>query len=229
MITSWWLGAVSVFWLGVLTSVCPLPLAGNLAAVALIGRQVDSPRRIVLSGIAYAGGRVVVYVVLGALIVPAAISAVDVSKVLQFYVNTLLGPILILAGVLLLGLIRIPLPKPSRAERWQGRSANGFWSPALLGLLSALFFGPVAAALFFGSLIPLSVAHRSPVVFPIIYGLGTGLPALIIGPASGMGARWVAEASGVVTQIGRWVRSVAGVLFVIVGVFLTLKRVLAFW
>jgi len=227
MTASWWLGAVSAFWLGILTSISPCPLATNVAAVTYIGRQLGSPRRIILSGVMYAVGRIATYGILGALIVASVISAVGVSDILQSYVSKLLGPLLVLTGMLLLELISIPLPNLPWAQRWQGRATGGLFTPALLGLLFALAFCPVSAALFFGSLVPLSVAHRSPVAFPILYGLGTGLPVVLFGLGLGLGAHWVAGAFNRLTQIERWARRVTGVVFVIVGVYLTLKYIFA--
>jgi cytochrome c biogenesis protein CcdA len=229
MSESWWLGAASAFWLGILTSVSPCPLATNVAAVTYIGRQLGSPRRIILSGLMYAVGRIMTYGVLGALIVASVISAVGVSDILQSYMSKLLGPLLVLTGMLLLELISIPLPGLPSAERWQGRAAGGLWTPALLGLLFALAFCPVSAALFFGSLIPLSVAQRSPIAFPILYGVGTGLPVVIFGLGLGLGAHWVAAALNRLAQIERWARRATGAVFIAVGIYLSLKYIFALW
>ena len=55
----------SAFWLGVLTSISPCPLATNLAAISYVGRNAGSPGQVILSGLLYTLGRVLVYVVLG--------------------------------------------------------------------------------------------------------------------------------------------------------------------
>ncbi|UCE61624.1 MAG: sulfite exporter TauE/SafE family protein, partial [Phycisphaerales bacterium] len=97
---------VSAIWLGILTSISPCPLATNIAAISFIGRRVDSPRAAVTTGLLYALGRTLVYVLLGTLLVSSLLSAPTVSHLLQKYMNKLLGPILILVGMLLLGLIQ---------------------------------------------------------------------------------------------------------------------------
>ena len=38
-----WIGIASAFWLGILTSISPFPLATNLAAVSYKGRDVGRP------------------------------------------------------------------------------------------------------------------------------------------------------------------------------------------
>ena len=46
----------SAFWLGVLTSISPCPLASNVAAISYLAKEVDRPRRVLLSGILYSLG-----------------------------------------------------------------------------------------------------------------------------------------------------------------------------
>jgi cytochrome c-type biogenesis protein len=226
MIESYWLGAVSAFWLGILTSISPCPLATNIAAVTYIGKQLDAPRRVVGSGIVYALGRMATYVVLGVLLVASVASASRLSDVLQSYISKLLGPVLVLVGMVLLDLISLRLPMIGSSEKWQRHAkSGGIWSAGLLGLIFALSFCPVSAALFFGSLIPLSVKQGSYVVYPALYGFGTGLPVIVFGIGLGLGAGWVAQALHRLTQIERWTRYVTGVVFIAVGIYLSLKYI----
>ena len=226
MIESYWLGGASALWLGILTSISPCPLATNVAAVTYIGRQVGTPWRVVGSGVAYAAGRMVTYAVLGALLVASIASASGVSNLLQSYASKVLGPLLILVGMVLLDLIALRLPGLG-AGKWQERAAGGIWGAGLLGLVFALSFCPVSAALFFGSLIPLSVKQNSLAAYPLLYGLGTALPVLVFGIALGVGARWVAQALHRLTQIERWARYVTGVVFIGVGVYMSLVYIFA--
>jgi cytochrome c biogenesis protein CcdA len=221
MMESYWLGAVSAFWLGILTSISPCPLATNIAAVTYIGRQVERPWRVVGSGVAYAAGRMATYAVLGAILVASIASASRVSDLLQTYASKILGPLLILVGMVLLNLISLRLPGLGTGK-WQERAAGGIWGAGLLGLVFALSFCPVSAALFFGSLIPLSVKQSSSVAYPLLYGLGTGLPVLVFGIALGLGARWVAQGLHRLTQIERWLRYATGAVFIAVGIYLSL-------
>ncbi len=225
MIESYWLGGASAIWLGILTSISPCPLATNIAAVSYIGRQVGSPWRVVSSGIAYSAGRMLTYAVLGAILVASIASASRVSDLLQSYASKALGPLLILVGMVLLNLINLRLPGLG-ARTWQERAAGGIWGAGLLGLVFALTFCPVSAALFFGSLIPLSVKQNSSVAYPILYGLGTALPVLVFGIALGVGARWVAVGLHRLTQIERWARYATGAVFIGVGIYLTLVYIL---
>lgn len=221
MIESFWLGAVSAFWLGILTSISPCPLATNIAAVTYIGKQVERPWRVVSSGVAYAMGRMVTYALLGAILVASLASASRVSDLLQTYASKILGPLLILVGMVLLDLINLRLPGIGTGK-WQDRAAGGIWGAGLLGLVFALSFCPVSAALFFGSLIPLSVKQTSPIAYPLLYGFGTALPVLVFGIGLGVGARWVAQGLHRLTQIERWLRYATGAVFIGVGIYLSL-------
>jgi cytochrome c biogenesis protein CcdA len=160
---------------------------------------------------------------LGVILVNALLSVIGVSDLLQRYMNKVLGPFLILAGMVLLELISIRIPGIATSTDWQLRTARrGVLSAGLLGMVFALSFCPVSAALFFGSLIPLSVDHGSSVLFPSLYGLGTGLPVVIIGLGLGMGAHWVGSLFNRLATIERWARRITGVVFVLVGVYLSL-------
>lgn len=218
--------AASALWLGVLTSVSPCPLATNVAAISFVGRRVGSPRQVLASGLLYAAGRSLAYAVLGALLVFSLLSASDVSLALQKHMNRVLGPVLILVGMVLLDLLPIPLPgrgPADRARKWAEH--GGAWGAAALGAVFALSFCPLSAALFFGSLLPLAIRSESAVLVPAIYGLGTGLPVLVFALALGAGAGSVAGIFRRVSQAERWARVVTGVIFIGVGVTYCLVHV----
>ena len=172
-------GAVlTALWLGLLTAMGPCTMTTNLLAVAYIARRLNRPRSVVFSGLWFTAGTVAGYAGLGVLVVAGVLSMPAASHFLQKYMNELLGPALILAGVFLLGLLEIPAKRDvSRvAEKLAGRGDAA--GAAALGLVFALTFCPVSAALFFGSLIPLSLKTHSTVALPALYGLGTGIPVL---------------------------------------------------
>ena len=171
----------TALWLGILTSISPCPLATNLAAVSYISRELHSPWRTVMSGILYALGRCLAYMVLAWLIVRTLLEVPAVALFLQSTMNRILGPLLIVVGVFLLGLFRLP----SLGGNWTARlgervSRHGVWGTLLLGALFALSFCPVSAALYFGSLIPIAMERQSAVILPLAYGIGTGLPVLVL-------------------------------------------------
>ena len=214
----------SALWLGILTSISPCPLATNIAAVSFLGRRVDSPRTVFGGGLLYALGRAAAYVALGALLLAGLTSAPGVSSFLQRHMNSIVGPLLILVGLFLLEVIHLRLPALGRVgERLKDRlGARGMWGAAPLGALFALSFCPVSAALFFGSLLPLALQSESPVLIPTAYGVGTALPVVLFAVLIALGARGLGLAFKRVTVIERWVRRAMAVIFIGVGVYMTL-------
>ncbi len=220
------LAAASAFWLGVLTSISPCPLATNIAAISFIGRRLESPRRVLIGGLLYTLGRAVAYAVLGALLVASLLNAPVLSHVLQKYLNQILGPLLIVIGMFLLELLSFGGGGGGWLAKFQERVArHGLWGALLLGVLFALSFCPISAALFFGSLIPLAVAHESGILLPLVFGVGSGVPVLITSLVVVLGVKSVGSTFRWMTGFERWARRITGVIFILVGVYLTLVYV----
>ena len=217
--------ALAVWW-GILTSISPCPLATNVAAISFIGRRVGSPRAAIATGLLYTLGRTLVYVVLGALLVSSLLSAPVVSHLLQKYMNKILGPILILVGMLLVGLIQFNTKGSRLGERVGKRVETwGVWSGLALGVVFALSFCPTSAALFFGSLVPLAVKYESSLVLPTLYGAGTALPVLVFAILIVLSTRAVGRAFNRLTQFEFWARRVTGVIFIGIGVYFSLAYI----
>jgi cytochrome c biogenesis protein CcdA len=210
-------------WLGILTSISPCPLATNIAAVSYIGRQVGKPRIVLLTGMLYTAGRTLTYMILGALIVAGVLSMPKLSSVLQKYMNTFLGPILILVGMFLLDMIRLGVSGPGISERMQERADRyGIWGAGFLGCLFALSFCPLSGVLFFGSLIPLAIQHQSGIIMPMVYGIGTALPAFIFAILIALGAGYMGRVFDRVIVFERWARRFTGTIFILVGIYFTM-------
>jgi len=216
--------ALTAFWLGILTSISPCPLATNIAAVSYIGRRVDSTRHALWTGVLYVVGRLLTYVVVGAVVTAGLLSIPGVSNFLQKYMNNIVGPILILVGVVLLGWLPIAIPGLSPSAKTQERASRGsLWGASVLGAVFALSFCPVSAALFFGSLVPLSLRHESYVLLPMLYGIGTGLPVLVLGIVIAFSAQSVGKIFAGIQQFERWVRTATAILFIIIGSYMILR------
>lgn len=216
----------TALWLGVLTSISPCPLATNIAAVSYIARRVDRPRVVLLSALSYSLGRALAYAAVSAVVVLGLLSVPGVSQFLQRYMNKLLGPLLVLVGMYLLGLLSAGLSTTAGSEELRKKAADGGALGALLlGALFALSFCPVSAALFFGSLVPLSLQHGSKVVLPVVYGLGTALPVALLALVATGGTKALGAAMKRVGTFELWARRITGVVFVAVGIYLSVRFV----
>ena len=79
-------------WLGVLTSIHPCPLAGNIAGLSYVAGRGPGVWRVLLAGSLYTLGRMVAYLAVGAGIVAGMLHVPVVATFLRNYVNQLLGP-----------------------------------------------------------------------------------------------------------------------------------------
>lgn len=224
--TDTWFGVSTAIWLGLVTAVSPCPLASNLAATAYIGRLVHSPSRAVFSGFAYGAGRVIAYAALGILIAGSLATASATSVWLQDIFTRVFGPILILVGMTLTDLLSFPLPAGIRTDRWQKKIESfRLLGATLLGFLSALAFCPVSAALYFGSLIPLSLESSHYVLYPVLFGIATALPVMVLGAGLAVGARWAGIALRQLPRLERVARYATGVIFTLAGLYLSAKYI----
>jgi len=220
------LPAATALWLGILTSISPCPLATNIAAISFVGRRLGSSREVFWTGVVYTLGRMLTYVALGILLVTSVASVPLVSQLLQKYMNKILGPILILVGMFLLEMLTLRFASPGLSEKSQYRIATwGVWGAGLLGMVFALSFCPVSAALFFGSLLPLAIKYESSVLLPSLYGVATALPVLLFAILVALGAQSLGQAFNKLTRIEWWARRVTGVIFIAVGIYLALTHI----
>lgn len=210
----------SALWLGILTSISPCPLATNIAAVAFLSKKIAHPALVFLSGLAYTIGRMISYAALGWLIINSLLSVPQVAQFLQKYMGKALGPLLIITGLILLEIITMRFPGLSLSQKHHNKLAKaGAPGAFLLGLIFALAFCPVSAALFFGSLIPLALNSKVGTLLPFIYGVGTGLPVLIFAIAIALGVTSMSHWFHKITKLEYYTRKVTGVIFIIVGLY----------
>ena len=209
--------------LGILTSISPCPLATNIAAISFIGKNVNDARIVFLSGLFYMIGRMLVYLVVSVLIVTSLLAVTDISFFLQEDINKILGPVLIIAGIFLLGFVKFSLPGIGLNSKMQDRASRyGIWGAMMLGVIFALSFCPISAALFFGSLIPLAIKQNSNVLIPSLFGIGTALPVILFSFLIAFGAKSIGRTFDKLTLFEKWARRVTGAIFIIIGIYYTL-------
>jgi cytochrome c-type biogenesis protein len=219
-------GIIAAIWLGILTSISPCPLATNIAAVSFIGKSAADTKKVFITGSLYLLGRMTAYTLLAALIVASLLSIPGISNFLQRYMNKALGPILIIAGMFLLELVRLPAGSGADSSKLQRFAEKNLYAASfIMGILFALAFCPVSAALFFGSLIPVAVQQRSPVLLPAVYGAGTALPVLCFALLLTFGTNYISKVFNAVSRVELWARWVTGVLFIVIGIYFCLTYI----
>lgn len=221
------LAASSALWLGIVTSISPCPLATNVAAVSSLSRQVGNRRRVLLGAGAYTLGRVSIYLVLAMLLFVGLASMPQLSSWLRREALPLVGPILICAGMALLGWLPLPIDlKLASPEAARKLSGWGVASDFMLGALFALSFCPLSAALFFGSLIPLALPSDSPPLVVSMYGVGTALPVGLVAILLAISSEKTAKALGRIQDVQKLATMLTCVVLIAVGVYLTFNHIL---
>ena len=221
-----WLAVGSALWLGVLTSISPCPLASNIAAISFISRRVGRTRHVLLSALLYAFGRTVTYVLLAMILIAGLLATGDIARFLQRYLNQILGPVLIVVGMMLLEMLGSRLSLNFAGKGIQERaSRGGWWWSGILGVLFALSFCPVSAGLFFGGLLALATSSKSPVLAPSLFGIGTALPVVVFALLIAFASQYVGRAFNRLTQVEKWVRTITGMEFVLAGVYYAISYI----
>ena len=220
------LTCASALWLGILTSLSPCPLATNIAAISYLSKRVSNVKNVAYGGIAYTLGRVAAYALVGFIIITSLLSVPAVAQFLQRYMNKALGPILVIAGLVLLDVIKINIPGLTISSQKQRALAQaGAGGAFMLGFLFALSFCPISAALFFGSLIPLSLNHKFGIILPFIYGIGTGLPVLFFAVLIAFGIGSISKWLNKISRVEKYVIKITGVIFIGVGCYYILTHI----
>ncbi|MDD3716545.1 MAG: aromatic aminobenezylarsenical efflux permease ArsG family transporter [Candidatus Marinimicrobia bacterium] len=220
------LAIFTALWLGLLTAVSPCPLATNIAAISFIARKAGHKPHVLASGLLYALGRTLIYVLLGAGIAAGLLANAEVSRFLQKHMNEILGPVLILLGMVLLNWLGAGISFTPKTDGIQKKAEKGsVWFALPIGALFALTFCPVSAGLFFGGLVPLAVREGSIVMFPLVYGLGTALPVILFAFLLAFAAKSVSKVFNSLTHIEVWVRKITGAVFIAVGIYYSLVHI----
>ena len=212
---------LSALLLGLITAISPCPLATNIAAIAYVSRRVKERRYAVITGTLYTLGRMFSYSILGVIIIVAGIEIPGVASFLQNFGEQVLGPLLIVVGVIMLIVNRIPSNLGgARLSSIGGKVADwGMIGGFLLGALFALAFCPYSAVLFFGVLIPLSLKSAGGVTLPAVYAVGTGLPVLVFGVLISLGVARVSTWLNAVTRAEKIIRVAVSIIFIGVGIY----------
>ena len=209
---------VSALVLGLLTAISPCPMATNITAIGYIGKDLGNRNKVFYNGLIYTLGRIIAYTAL-ALILFFGADQLKISGLFQKYGEKIIGPLLIIIGILMLDILRINFPGFSRlTEKIQSRNRFSYWNVFLLGMAFALAFCPYSGVLYFGMLIPMTIS-TSGLHLPVVYAIATGIPVIIFAwiiayTISGMGTIYKR-----IKAFEYWFRKVAALAFIGIGAY----------
>jgi cytochrome c biogenesis protein CcdA len=219
---------IAAFFIGLMTAISPCPLATNITAIAYASKRIDNSKHTLLVGFLYTLGRMFTYVAIASLIVWVGISTQMISLFLQQYGEKVLGPLLIIVGILLLGLVK--LSSSQNNDRFgalkEKLAHRGFLGAFLLGVIFALAFCPFSGVLFFGMLIPLAIQSGDSFVIPAVFAFATGLPVILFSFLLVKSVNKVGTIMNKVQDFELWMRRVVSIIFILVGAYYTLNKTL---
>ncbi len=217
------------FVIGLITALGPCPLSANVAAIAYVSSKLADSRSTVIAGAMYTAGRALTYTIIGLLIFMFGSAVMDSAPSLQDYDKIILAPVLVLAGVVMLGLWKpnISVGDGLKAKYGLKLSEKGILGAFSLGAIFALAFCPYTAVMFFGLLMPFALtANAAGMSFMALFGIGTGIPVLVFAVLLGISASFAKVYIAKIVKFEPYLRKTLGAGFIVYGLYLLAQYVL---
>jgi len=212
----------TAFVLGILVAIGPCQLTANIAAISFIGKDPDNKYKVFYNGLLYTLGRSITYFGLALLIFFGA-NRFKIAVILQKYGEKILGPLMIVIGILMLNFIGNGiLPFNRFTQRIQQKNSLSYWESTLLGIVFALGFCPYNGALYFGILIPMSIQNTGNLYLPFIFAIATGLPVIIFAWLLAFTISGIAKLYRNIKPVEYWFRRLLSIIFILAGIYLTI-------
>ncbi|MGE1130673.1 sulfite exporter TauE/SafE family protein [Bacillus wiedmannii] len=201
------------FLLGIVGTLAPCQLTGNISAITLYGNQSLQKGHAWKHILLFILGKIIAFTTLGLLV---WFLGKEIQQILTLYfpwLRKIIGPLLILMGLMLAGIIKGRSFFSIKFIRKQNEVGS-----FLLGFFFSLAFCPTMFVLFFGTLIPLSFSYNYGYLFPTFFSIGTALPIVIllfIISYLGLNGALLKKSR----KIGKYIQLIAGVLLILVGIY----------
>lgn len=211
---------ISAFVLGIMMAISPCPLAMNITATAYLSRDIENKRRVLFNGLFYTLGRVVSYTALATIIYLGA-SKLQIVRWFQQINQVWIGIALVVIGVLMLDFIKINIPFISNLTSGISKKniKKNYLNAFLIGLLFALAFCPYSGVLYFGALIPLTIASPLGLLLPPVFAVATGLPVIVIAWLLAYSIGNVGKFYNRMKSFEVWFRRIVAGVFIVAGVY----------
>ncbi len=206
---------LSVILLGLVGSLSPCQLTTNLSAMAYVSRRVDWGR-VWGEALAYTLGKVLIYMLTGSAVIFLGLKLQEAAIPVVVVARKAIGPLMILIGLGLVGLIRLRGSLGRKFSPWlqsclpQGGVSGAFF----LGVAFSFTFCPTLFWLFFGLMIPLALSNVGGWAFPALFALGTALPLLAFSGLLTCGSDLSDKLMQRLKRSQRKISQVAGAIFI---------------
>jgi len=220
---------LTAFILGLMTTISPCPLCTNVTAIGFLSKDVKSKRQVILNGLMYALGKIIAFTGLAAIFVLGG-SVLPTQHFFETYGEMLLGPFLIIGGLFMLEFFQFHHhtskhhASGSYSERIISKSKSGSakWS-LFLGIIFSLAFCPYSGVLYFGGLIPLTLAEPAGLLLPVVFAIGTGLPVVIVAWILAYSFSGIGTFYNKIQVFEVWFRRITAVIFILMGIYVSIE------
>lgn len=222
---------VSALLFGLMGALAPCQISSSVAALAFVNARAGRSPRMWSRMLAFIGGKVTVYLVIGGAIVLMGLRIDEVNATaipIAVFARRAIGPALILLGLVMLGAIHPKFSVGARISSWLETKAgnrDGVTSSFLLGAAFAFAFCPTLFILFFGLTVPLAIDSPAGFLFPGVFALGTVLPLVCIAVVLAATQINTARIMLRIRRVNGWTQRFASVVLILVG----LHEIALYW
>lgn len=215
---------VSAFILGLLVALNPCQLAINLSALTYLHNRQATDHTLMRQGWLYVLGRTVTYSVLGIVLSILIRQGLNIKGVqaLMSKGEDILPYLLIIIGVYLI--YRMFHHHDHHGEECHSCGEtikrSGPLGALALGLMLAMAFCPETAIMYFGMLLPLSIANLFGWIAPIAFALGAALPVIAMVYLLSKAAEKARGFEATFKHFQQWANGIFGLAFIVAGIIL---------
>lgn len=234
---------LTAFLLGILTMISPCPFCSDVTAISYLSKNVNQIRSLLWNSLFYVLGKCFSYTLLAL----GFIFGGQIDGVRHFfeeYGESALGPFLIVVGVAiaLFGWHEshhdheehaghehhhehAPHKLITALDKVNLKPLSGPITSFILGAVFALAFCPYSGLLYFGTLIPLTIAQSAAWswLMPVMFGLGDALPVIIIALLLSRGIAGLGKINGNLQHLELWLRRICVIIFLGMGLWMSIS------
>ena len=210
--------------LGLLTILDPCTLMTSITAISYIDKEINNRRKVLTNGLMFVAGKLATYVLLS---IPFLMGAQTegIQHLLGNWGEPILAGFMLICGVVLLFSGHHHHEHDHGISKWLKETdskESWLWS-FILGIFFAIAFCPHRLVYFLTMIdITLTLPSSWNWLMPIVFGLGTGLPILLIAWLVSYSAVSIGNLTQKMQVFEKWFRHICAVLFLVLGVYLAI-------
>ena len=210
---------LAVLLIGLVGALSPCQLTTNLSAMAYVSHRAGEGQ-VWSEALAYTIGKVLVYTLAGGAVIFLGIKLQQSAIPLVVVMRKVIGPLMILIGLGLIGLIRLRGSFGRKLSCWleSHLPQRGLLGAFSLGVVFSFTFCPTLFWLFFGLMIPLALISTGGWTFPGLFALGTVLPLLVFSGLLASGNDLSGKFTERLRRYQRRITRISGAIFILAGI-----------